>query len=161
MKYPSLDIASEIALSEFAEKISRAPLFGLSIGLAGPLGAGKTTFVRHVARHLGSRTPVSSPTFPLLHEYEAEGRRIIEHWDLYRLNSVPEELWEVQPPDVLRIIEWADKFPRLEAMLDINIAIQFKNMDSQNETRVVDISCRNDLEIDGYIPGGTQKRQAR
>lgn len=161
MRSPSLnlDIASENELAEVAEKLSYAPLFGLTVGLAGALGAGKTTFVRYLARHLGSATPVSSPTFPLLHEYVLDEGRTIEHWDLYRLKAVPEDLWEIQDPHVLRLIEWADKFPELEAMLDINIAIQFKNMDSQNERRVIGVSCRDDLEIESYISGNRKKKQ--
>ena len=101
---------------------------------------------------LGSSTPVSSPTFSLLHEYTVNGaKRIIEHWDLYRLPSVPEDLWEVQGNDVLRLIEWADKFPDLWESADINIAIQFKNMDSQPEMRVIEISWRSELEFEKYL----------
>jgi len=52
--------------------------------LSGDLGAGKTTWVRHVAKALGSPVPVSSPTFSLIHEIRG-GRLDLCHSDLYRL----------------------------------------------------------------------------
>lgn len=53
--------------------------------LSGDLGAGKTTFSQGVARGLGVRGPVTSPTFTLVAEYE--GRVPLAHMDLYRLEG--------------------------------------------------------------------------
>lgn len=64
-----------------------APLLheGAVLALWGGLGAGKTAFVRGLARGLGVRGRVSSPTFTLMHEHY--GRLPLYHFDLYRLDE--------------------------------------------------------------------------
>jgi tRNA threonylcarbamoyladenosine biosynthesis protein TsaE len=84
------------------------------IGLSGDLGAGKTEFVKGIADGLGSRDPVTSPTFSLVHEYRS-GRLPLFHMDFYRLEN-EWELDEIGFDDYLRepaicAIEWADRFP--------------------------------------------------
>ncbi len=56
--------------------------------LKGDLGSGKTTFVKAVAKALGSTDEVTSPTFALLNIYD--GKFPIEHFDMYRLSSAEE-----------------------------------------------------------------------
>jgi tRNA threonylcarbamoyladenosine biosynthesis protein TsaE len=90
---------------------------GVSIGLIGDLGAGKTTLVRALLNTCGVSV-VSSPTFSLLNEYVVSSHLTIEHWDIYRLASAPEELFERVPHHSARIIEWADRDPRLLEELD-------------------------------------------
>lgn len=86
-----------------------------TLSLEGPLGAGKTCFVRGMAAGLGlDSAMVSSPTFTLVHEYSG-GRMPLLHFDLYRLNSEQElsglgfEDYFQSP--AIRAIEWGDKFP--------------------------------------------------
>ena len=59
------------------------------VALSGELGAGKTQFVRGMARGLGiDERKVSSPTFVIAHEYESDdGRRVLVHLDAYRLGG--------------------------------------------------------------------------
>ncbi|MFH2204711.1 MAG: tRNA (adenosine(37)-N6)-threonylcarbamoyltransferase complex ATPase subunit type 1 TsaE [Elusimicrobiota bacterium] len=69
----------------FAAKLAKAVKPGV-ICLSGPLGAGKTTFVRGFLRGLGYRGAVRSPTFALVHEYPRVKPRVY-HLDLYRIED--------------------------------------------------------------------------
>lgn len=88
---------------------------GEVLSLEGPLGAGKTTFVKGLAEGLGCLSDeVSSPTFTLVHEYP-NGRLPFVHLDLYRLDSAG-DLAALGFDDLLTgptiaAIEWGDKFP--------------------------------------------------
>jgi len=78
--------------------------------LAGELGSGKTTFVRGLARGLGSTAEVQSPTFQLVRVYR--GRIQLGHVDLYRLDAGP-GIGELGIEDLLAegvvAIEWGDR----------------------------------------------------
>ena len=86
------------------------------VALRGPLGAGKTTLVKGIARSLGIEEPVTSPSFTLISEYD--GRRqdqplTLYHIDLYRI-SHPREIEdlgieELLDADGICVIEWAEK----------------------------------------------------
>ncbi len=104
------------------------------IALQGELGAGKTQFVRGLARGLGSsESAVSSPTFVLIQEYEtAEDRPPLVHIDAYRLNSLDdlESIgWPITGDDDWRrqsvvAVEWADRIDALigESYLHVELA---------------------------------------
>jgi tRNA threonylcarbamoyladenosine biosynthesis protein TsaE len=80
--------------------------------LTGPLGAGKTAFVRGLARGLGVEGAVQSPTFQLLRLHS--GRLPLAHVDLYRLER-PAELRDLGLEELLEdhvvAIEWGDRLP--------------------------------------------------
>ena len=85
---------------------------GAVVALVGPLGAGKTHFVRAVAEGLGVRNPaaVTSPTFVLIQEYPA--RFPVYHFDAYRLSG-PREFADLGVDEYFRgdgvcVVEWAD-----------------------------------------------------
>lgn len=87
---------------------------GDTVLLEGELGAGKTTLAQGIARGLGVpvKTPVTSPTFTLIHEYE--GRAKLYHMDWYRLSSVrgedEEELSEcLSSRDAVCLVEWPER----------------------------------------------------
>jgi 2-amino-4-hydroxy-6-hydroxymethyldihydropteridine diphosphokinase len=87
---------------------------GEVLALSGPLGVGKSVFVRALARELGVTGPMPSPTFTLCREYRG-GRLSLQHWDFYRLESEDDLESAGFPPakgefDVLAV-EWAEKFP--------------------------------------------------
>jgi len=84
---------------------------GAVLALHGELGSGKTCFVQGLARALGVRQPVTSPTFTIVNEYH--GRRPLIHMDLYRLSD-PEELLSIDFENYLETeglvaIEWAER----------------------------------------------------
>ncbi len=98
------------------ETWGRAAARGWVIALTGDLGAGKTQFVKGLARGLGSAARVHSPTFTLVNEY-LDGRLPLYHLDLYRLET-PEQiagagLDEFLHPDGVTVIEWAERWPEI------------------------------------------------
>lgn len=108
--------------------------------LEGRLGTGKTVFAKGLARGLGYRGQVLSPTFTLVREYKA-GKINIYHIDLYRLKE--RDLISLGLEDCLydkagiTLIEWGEK---MENYLDKYLKIQFSLL-KQDERRLA-ISCR-------------------
>jgi tRNA threonylcarbamoyladenosine biosynthesis protein TsaE len=94
---------------------------GSVVLLDGPMGAGKTTLTKGIVEgfRAGSSEDVSSPTFPIVHEYRCENT--VFHLDLYRLESegevlaigIEELLEEVEEGSALMLVEWGDRFPNL------------------------------------------------
>ena len=83
--------------------------------LSGTLGAGKTTFVQGVARGLGVRERVTSPTFTMVREHRcsnAAGIETLHHCDVYRVESLDEvvdlALGELVEEDAVAIVEWGE-----------------------------------------------------
>jgi tRNA threonylcarbamoyladenosine biosynthesis protein TsaE len=99
---------------KFAQNIAKiiAGTGGL-ICLYGDIGAGKTTFVKHLAKYLDIKEKVTSPSFVILNEYHS-GKISLYHFDLYRLEregleSILDELHEyTENEKALAIIEWAE-----------------------------------------------------
>jgi tRNA threonylcarbamoyladenosine biosynthesis protein TsaE len=105
---PDLD-----ATTAFGRRLALLLFPGAVVALVGPLGAGKTHLVRAIAEGLGiadSRV-VSSPTFVLIHEYEA--RLPVYHFDAYRLRDENEFLdlgvHEYFEAGGVCLVEWADR----------------------------------------------------
>ena len=99
--------------AEIARHLAGRLSVGACVGVVGPLGAGKTVFVRGAATGLGldDEKLVTSPTFVLVQEYP--GRLPIYHLDLYRLADAPHELAGLgireMMADGVVLIEWADR----------------------------------------------------
>ena len=109
------------------ERVGQRATPGLVIGLSGDLGAGKTALVRGLARGLGCRGRVHSPTFALLNEYTG-GRTRLFHLDLYRLNSAEEVrgagLEEyLDQPDGVSVVEWMGRWSEEAATWWIHLAV--------------------------------------
>lgn len=103
--------------------------------LIGNLGAGKTTFAKGVAEGLGAARAedVSSPTFPLIHEYGSGGT--LYHIDLYRLDTGAEVetlgLDEIFARPAIVLLEWAERFPRLLPPERIEVRIEPQRDDAR------------------------------
>ena len=84
---------------------------GTVLAYRGDLGAGKTAFTRGLARGLGYKDPVTSPTYTIVNEYLG-GRLPLFHFDMYRLGS-SDDLWDIGWEDYLErggvcAVEWSE-----------------------------------------------------
>jgi tRNA threonylcarbamoyladenosine biosynthesis protein TsaE len=104
--------ASEEETSAAGERLSASLQAGAVLLLYGDLGAGKTAFVRGLARGLGAPDEeVTSPTFTIVQEYP--GRITLYHVDLYRLEEREVDdlgLEELVLGDGIVAIEWAERW---------------------------------------------------
>ena len=108
---------------------------GSVVALHGPLGAGKTTLVKGIARSLNIEEALTSPSFTLIAEYEGsrEGNPVIlYHIDLYRI-SHPQEIEDLGMEEILNgegicVIEWAEKASEFlpESTVRVEIVIEDK-----------------------------------
>ena len=99
------------------EKLGKLLRPGTVLAYLGDLGAGKTAFTRGLARGLGCRETVTSPTYTIVNEYLG-GRLPLFHFDMYRLSS-SDDLWDIGWEDYLDrqgvcAVEWSENVP--EAM---------------------------------------------
>ena len=96
-----------------AERWSQGLSSGWVIGLSGDLGAGKTQFVKGLARGLGLTDRVHSPTFSLVNIY-SNGPVPLFHLDLYRLETHEQILGagleEYFAPAGITVVEWAERW---------------------------------------------------
>ena len=112
---------------KLAKKFSKTLKGGEKILLNGDLGAGKTMFVKYLAKFLKVKDEVTSPSFTILKQYS--GKYNINHFDLYRIESI-DELRELGFDEYLDcghesilIIEWGER-ANLDKTAFINIDIE-------------------------------------
>lgn len=101
---------SETETEALAESLADKIKDGTVLAMYGDLGAGKTAFVRGLAKGMGLNCRVSSPTFTIVNEYE--GDRELIHFDMYRLSS-SDELFDIGWEDYLArgavcAVEWSE-----------------------------------------------------
>ena len=121
MEYRS---GSEAETAQIAAQLAPMLVRGDQVGLIGQLGAGKTFLARHLICAMGGMVDAVSPSYVLCMEYPLPRGRVIEHWDLYRVKALPEDLIEPPATGCIRLIEWADKFPDFAATLDFKVEIK-------------------------------------
>lgn len=117
---------------------------GEVIELVSDLGGGKTTFVRGLARGMGSTDPVRSPSFTLSHQYRAD-QLTLYHFDFYRLfepGIMRDELAEVlTDPKAVVVVEWGkiveDVLPTERLTVSLRV--------TGDESRELTFSCPADL----------------
>lgn len=118
----------EAACAAFAASVARRPaLRGAYIELRGPLGAGKTTFVRHLLRALGVAGRIKSPTYTVLEPYSLPGLAV-SHFDFYRFED-PREWADAGFRDVfaqpgLKLAEWPEKAGAMLPAPDLRLTIE-------------------------------------
>jgi len=115
---PDQKTSSPAETEEAGERLGERLISGDVVLLTGELGAGKTTFVRGVARGTGSHSPVASPTFQLVRVYL--GRLQLAHVDLYRVENSSElrdlGLEELAGQGAV-VVEWGERLEVDDAAL--------------------------------------------
>ncbi len=115
------------------------------IALEGPLGAGKTTFVRHLLRALGVQGRIKSPTFAVMEPYAVQGHAVL-HFDFYRFDDARE--WadagfrDVFAAPGLKLAEWPQRAGALLPVPDWTLHIDSDGND------------RRDVTVHAFTPHG-------
>ena len=127
---------SEHDTEEIGASFARTLKGGTVVAMYGDLGAGKTAFVRGMARGMGLDCRVSSPTFPIVNEYLGEHERI--HFDMYRLSSA-DELFDIGWEDYLNrgavcAVEWSENVQ--DAFFGDEIKVTITKL-SDNERKIL------------------------
>jgi tRNA threonylcarbamoyladenosine biosynthesis protein TsaE len=107
----SLNEIKYVATKILSENPNKVILFN------GPMGVGKTTLIKELAKLVGVKEVTSSPTFSLVNEYKALDNQFVYHFDVYRLKNEIEAL-DMGIDEYLYsgnwcFIEWAENIPSL------------------------------------------------
>ena len=109
------------------------------IELIGDVGAGKTTFVRGLAKGLGVKEPVTSPSFTISKSYALPGGGNLVHYDFYRLSDpglMVEDFYEnINNPKNVVVVEWGESVKDLLPKDHITVTIKYND----DNTREVEI----------------------
>lgn len=108
------------------------------LAFSGPMGAGKTTFIKAVCEALGVTDTISSPTFSIVNEYRSAAGGKIYHFDFYRIKS-ESEAYDMGYEDYLYsnawcFIEWPEKISGLLPAETVNVSLSL-----QGDCRIVSI----------------------
>ncbi len=118
----------EAACAACAATLAHRPaLADAFVELHGPLGAGKTSFVRHLLRALGVQGRVKSPTYALVEAYALRGLAI-SHFDFYRFTDAQEwvdaGLRDLFAAPGLKLAEWPERAAELLPPADLRLYIE-------------------------------------
>lgn len=133
------ETASVQETEQVGEALAHTLAPGAVVAFTGDLGAGKTAFVRGMARGLGIDSRVTSPTFTIVNEYEG-GRLPLFHFDMYRLASA-EELFDIGWEDFLRregvcAVEWSENVS--EALLGEDcLWVEIRRGKTENQRQIL------------------------
>ena len=124
------------ATARMGEDAAAGPAGATVVELVGDVGAGKTTFVRGLAKGLGIKEPVTSPSFTISKSYALPtGGRLI-HYDFYRLQDpglMSEDLTEnLESPNNIIVIEWGESISDLLPNNHTIIKIDYNEDGSRN-----------------------------
>lgn len=113
----TLHISSPEQLPEVARAVIKASGGRSVVAFYGPMGAGKTTLIRHIVAALGSQDSVTSPTFALVNCYRTADGESLHHFDFYRVDD-PREAFDLGYEEYfysgeLCLIEWPEKIEQL------------------------------------------------
>ena len=133
---------SEKETYELGEMLGKSAKQGDVFTLEGDLGVGKTVFTKGLAKGLGVKEDVSSPTFTIVQEYE-DGRLPFYHFDVYRIGDI-EEMDEIGYEDYIYgdgvcLIEWANLIEEILPQKRTEVRIE-KDLDKGFDYRKITIN---------------------
>ncbi len=143
---PPLRWRSENDTAAFATRLAALPgLRHAFIALQGELGAGKTSFVRHLLRALGVTGRIKSPTYAVVEPHETADGLAVSHFDFYRFDD-PQEwedagLRELFAAPGLKLAEWPEKAAGLLPAPDLRLCIEVQD----DGTRLVRLQAPTEL----------------
>lgn len=154
------DLDAQDQTEAHAAAVARALEAPCVFALRGPLGAGKTTWVRAFLRALGHDGVVPSPTYTLVEPYETGGVKVW-HVDLYRLHD-PLELEalgvrELLDGDAVMLVEWPERWPEIDARSDVCLHLHHGDVASARRLEVDAVSERGRELLRGAEFGGLRK----
>ena len=119
---------SQLETEEMGQKLAEKLPGGSVVAMYGDLGAGKTAFVRGMAKGMGLSCRVSSPTFTIVNEYL--GERELIHFDMYRLGSA-DELFDIGWEDYVNrgsvcAVEWSENVE--DAFYGDEVVVRFEKL---------------------------------
>lgn len=125
---------------QFGEEVAKSLRGGDVLAFTGSLGMGKTAFIRGLARGLGCRGRVTSPTFTIVNEYD--GKTPLFHFDMYRLGS-SDELFDIGWDDYLArggvcAVEWSERVS--DALPDDTIYVDIARGEEDENTRTITVT---------------------
>ena len=125
---------------DFAKTYAATLRGGDVLAFTGSLGMGKTAFTRGLARGLGCRGRVTSPTFTIVNEYD--GKTPLFHFDMYRLSS-SDELFDIGWDDYLArggvcAVEWSERVS--DALPDDTIYVDIARGEEDENTRTITVT---------------------
>ena len=133
-------------LGDCARRLGRALRPGELVYLEGPLGAGKTAFVRALAEALSVTDPVRSPSFTIANIYR--GATTVQHPDLYRLEGLDDEdalaLEEYASAEAITLVEWPEAGKERLGAPDWGVSMEHESVN----TRRVKVTTRHE---DGVV----------
>jgi len=129
-------------LNWFGEELGSRLTAPAIIGLSGELGTGKTTLVQAICRGLGATARATSPTYALVHHYDARPSAVY-HVDCYRLRH-PDEARDLGFDDMVHegaiiLIEWPERAGSWAPPLDRHFRLSY---DDDPERRVIEEAAR-------------------
>ncbi len=111
---------------EFVARTGEAKIFAFY----GEMGAGKTTFITAICRALGVAEPVTSPTFAIVNEYQADNN-VVYHFDCYRFETLQDALnigiEEYFASGNICLIEWAENIDALLPEETVKVYVSVKD----------------------------------
>ena len=125
-------------VKRFAQSLGEACKSGnFVIGFVGPLGAGKTTFIKSFAKSFGIKK-IKSPSFLVMNTHK-RGKRKFYHLDFYRLKNIHElehlGIWEIlNEQNRTVVVEWVDILPKMKKYCNFIIKLQIEKNNRRDVT---------------------------